>query len=120
MNTIDEYLAAQPDPHRGVLTALRTLINDEAPQATEAISWGMPTWKLNGNLIHIAAAKHHVGVHPGADGVAHVADELDRLGLTRSKGTFRLPLDAPLPEEMLRRLVRFRVQAQEAGPSSTA
>ena len=75
MTVIDDYLAEYSGPHRAHMDALRAIITRLAPDATEALSWGMPTWKLHGNLIHVAAAKHHVGLHPGADGVAFVSEE---------------------------------------------
>lgn len=114
MSVIDDYLAEHTGPHRQLMDELRALITDLAPDATEALAWGMPTWKLNGNLIHVAAAKHHVGLHPGADGVALVADELDALGLKHSKGTIQLPVDRPLPRDLVTRIVEFRVAAQQA------
>lgn len=114
MTVIDDYLAEHSGAHRTHLDTLRALITRLAPDATEAISWGMPTWKLNGNLIHIAAGKHHVGVYPGADGVAFVAEELDELGLRHSKGAIQVPIDREIPIELIERLVRFRVGQQEA------
>ncbi len=114
MTVIDDYLAEHSGPHREHLDALRALITRLAPDATEALAWGMPTWKLNGNLIHMAAGKHHVGLYPGGAGVEHVAAELDGLGLTYSKGAIQLPVDRPLPIAMIERLVAFRVAQQEA------
>lgn len=114
MTVIDDYLAEHSGAHRAHLDALRAIIARLAPDATEALAWGMPTWKLNGNLIHIAAGKHHVGVHPGADGVAFVRDELDELGFKHSKGTIQLPVDRPVPVKLIERLVVLRVAQQEA------
>ena len=74
----------------------------------------MPTWKLNGNLIHIAAGKHHVGVYPGGEGVEFVREELDERGLKHSKGAIQLPVDQPIPVDLIERLVAFRVARQEA------
>ena len=114
MTVIDDYLAEYSGPHREHMDALRAIITWLAPDATEALSWGMPTWKLNGNLIHVAAAKHHVGLHPGADGVAFVSEELAERGFRFSKGTIQLPVDRPIPVDLVERLVTFRVAQQEA------
>lgn len=114
MSVIDDYLAGFSGRHREHLDTLRALIDRLAPDATEALSWNMPTWKLNGNLIHIAAGKNHVGIYPGADGVAFVADALDELGLKHSKGAIQIPLDQEVPVALVERLVRHRVQQQEA------
>lgn len=114
MTVIDDYLAEYSGPHREHMDALRAIITRLAPDATEALSWGMPTWKLNGNLIHVAAAKHHVGLHQGADGVAFVREELAERGFSFSKGTIQLPVDRPIPVDLVERLVTFRVAQQEA------
>ncbi|MDO5534623.1 MAG: DUF1801 domain-containing protein [Propionibacteriaceae bacterium] len=114
MTDIDGYLAQYSGPHRTHLDALRTLIARLAPEATETLSWSMPTWKLNGNLVHIAAGKHHVGLYPGAAGVEFVVDELDERGLKHSKGAIQFPVDQPLPLDLVERIVRFRIGQQEA------
>ena len=112
MSAIDDYLAGHEGEHLRLMNELRALITSRAPEATEAFAWGMPTFKLNGNLVHFAAGKNHVGLYPGADGVAFVADEADELGLKRSKGTIRLPLDRPLPVDLITRLLDMRVEQQ--------
>jgi uncharacterized protein YdhG (YjbR/CyaY superfamily) len=63
--SIDEYIAKFPRNARDVLEELRRVIRESAPEAKEAISYGMPTFKLNGNLVHFAAWKNHVGFYPG-------------------------------------------------------
>ncbi|TBT85857.1 hypothetical protein ET989_05220 [Propioniciclava sinopodophylli] len=114
MTVIDDYLAEHSGPHREHMDALRAIITRLAPDATQALAWGMPTWKLNGNLVHIAAGKHHVGLYPGGEGVEFVRDELVELGLKFSKGAIQLPVDRPVPVELVERLVAFRVAQQEA------
>lgn len=114
MSVIDDYLAEHDGEHLRLMNELRALITSHAPEATEALSWGMPTFKLNGNLVHFAAGKNHVGLYPGADGVAFVADAVDELGLKRSKGTIQLPLDRPLPVALVSRLLDMRVEKQRA------
>lgn len=114
MNPIDVYLEDYHGAQRALMDELRSLIQSLAPEATETISYGIPTFKLNGNLVHFGAGKNHVGVYPGADGVALVADELDTLGLVHRKGTIQLPLDQPLPTESITRIVAFRLAQQRA------
>lgn len=111
---IDEYVARYTGRHRELMTEIAALIRELAPQAGEKISWQMPTFTLNGNLVHFAAGKNHVGFYPGVDGVKLVTAELDELGLKHSKGAIQLKLDQPLPRELLTRIITFRVEQQEA------
>ncbi|MDO5677543.1 MAG: DUF1801 domain-containing protein [Propionibacteriaceae bacterium] len=114
MSVIDEYLADFSGEHRKLMDEIRALIVAAAPEATEALSWAMPTYKLNGNLVHFAAGKHHVGLYPGADGVSNFVPELDALGLKHSKGAIQFPLEKPLPRDLITRIVEFRVEQQKA------
>lgn len=107
-NTIDEYIAGMPDELQARLQSIRKLIKQQAPDAQEKISWQMPTFYLYGNLIHFAAAKNHIGIYPGASGVEHFARELQ--AYKTSKGAIQLPHNKPIPEELLKKIVRFRVQ----------
>ncbi len=106
-STIDEYIAQYPPEVQARLQALRQCIREAAPEATEKISWAMPTYYLKGNLVHFAAAKHHIGLYPGASGVEVFLPELG--GYKTSKGAIQLPMDKPLPLELVRRIVLFRV-----------
>lgn len=112
MSVIDDYLADYDGEHRRIMDELRSLIVEHAPDATEAITWAMPTYKLNGNLVHFAAGKNHVGMYPGADGVANFVDELNELGLKHSKGAIQFPLGKPLPRDLVTRILTFRVEQQ--------
>lgn len=114
MSVIDDYLAEYEGPHRKLMDELRAMIAALAPEATEKISWGMPTYHLHGNLVHFAAGKHHVGFHPGAAGVDLVRDDLVERGLKHSKGTIQFPVDQPLPRDLVERIVPFRVEQQRA------
>lgn len=106
--TIDEYIALFPDDIQVRLQTLRRTIHLAAPQATEKISWQMPTFYLYGNLVHFAMGKHHVGFYPGASGVEHFLGELT--GYKTSKGAIQFPLSRPIPYELVARIVRFRVE----------
>lgn len=110
--TIDEYIAHFPPEVRRKMEQLRALIREGAPGAQEKISWDMPTFVLYRNLVHFAAFKNHIGFYPGASGVEAFQDKLD--GYKTSKGTIRFPLEDPLPEELIREIVAFRVAENTA------
>ncbi len=109
---IDDYIAAQSADVRERLTELANVIREEAPEATEKISWSMPTFHLNGNLVHFANGKNHVGFYPGASGVENFLADLG--DLKHSKGAIQFPKSQPLPVDLVRRIVRFRVAEQQA------
>ena len=106
--SIDEYIDAFPRNIQNVLQELRRTIKEAAPQAEETISYRIPTFKLNGNLVHFAAFKNHIGFYPTSSGISAFKKELSRYA--GSKGTVRFPIDKPLPLSLIRRIVRFRVK----------
>jgi uncharacterized protein YdhG (YjbR/CyaY superfamily) len=106
--TIDEYIALFPKEIQKRMEELRKTIRAAAPDAEEKISWAMPTFYQGGNLIHFAAAKKHIGIYPGADGVAAFADKLGDLKST--KGAIQLPNDKPLPLDLVTKIVKFKVK----------
>lgn len=112
LTRIDEYIAQYPDDLRKKLQEIRKLIHAAAPDATEKISWNMPTFYLNGNLVHFAMHKAHIGFYPGASGVAQFEDRLQKY--KHSKGAIQFPLNIPLPRELITDIVKFRVQENEA------
>src|SRR2546427_6435791 len=93
--TIDEYIKTFPEDVQTILEKMRQTIRKAAPEAEEAISYQIPTFKLNGNLVHFAAFKKHIGFFPTARGVEAFKKELSRY--KGSKGTVRFPLDEPVP-----------------------
>jgi uncharacterized protein YdhG (YjbR/CyaY superfamily) len=105
--TIDEYIATFPEDIQGKLKQIRATIKAAAPDATEKISYQMPTFFLNGNLVHFAAFKNHIGFYPTASGVAHFTTEL--ASYQTSKGAIQFPLDQPIPFDLVTRIVQFRV-----------
>ncbi len=106
--TIDEYLGDFPPETRALLERLRAVIAEEAPEATETISYAIPTFDLAGkHLVHFAGYAGHVGLYPTPSGVTEFAEEL--AAYRHGKGTARFPIDRPLPEELIRRIVRFRI-----------
>ncbi len=109
-DTIDAYIATCTPPVQAILQELRSFIHKYAPEATEKISWAMPTFFLNGNLIHFMAYKKHIGLYPGASGIENFAAEFVALGLKYSKGAVQFPIDKPLPWDLIQRIVAFRVK----------
>ncbi|MBN7771765.1 iron chaperone [Clostridium aminobutyricum] len=90
------------------LQEIRQVIKEAAPQASEKISWRMPTFYLNGNLVHFAMHKSHIGFYPGASGVENFKDQLGEYKY--AKGSIQFPLSKPLPEKLITDIVKFRVQ----------
>lgn len=105
--TIDDYIAAFPPKVRTRLDALRRTIRKHAPEATEKISYRIPTFYLNGNLVHFAGFEHHVGFYPGAAGIAKFRDVLE--DYESGKGSVQFPHDEPLPLDLVAAIVDFRV-----------
>lgn len=114
MTVVDDYLAATAEPVRTKLAELIALVRATLPDASEKISYQMPTWYLNGNVVHVGAFTAHVSLFPGAAGVAEFEEELD--AFVHSKGTIQFPLDRPLPTDLIRRIVTFRAEQQRAKP----
>lgn len=106
--TIDAYIAAFPADVQQLLESMRATIRAEAPNAEECIGYGIPTFKLKGNLVHFAAFKNHIGFYPGASGVAFSQEELSRF--KSAKGSIQFPIGQPLPLDLVQRIVQFRVQ----------
>lgn len=105
--SIDEYIKTFPKEVQLILQELRKVIQEEAPEASEKISYQIPTFYLNGNLVHFAAYKNHIGFYPGASGIAKFKKEIDKY--KNAKGSVQFPIDQPLPFELVRKIVKFRV-----------
>ncbi len=108
LKTIDEYIKTFPENVQIILEKIRQTIRKAAPEATEAISYEMPTFKLNGNLVHFAAFKNHIGFYPIPSGIEAFKEELSPY--IRGKGTLQFPLGKPIPYEMVEKIVVFRVK----------
>jgi uncharacterized protein YdhG (YjbR/CyaY superfamily) len=112
--TIDEYIAEFPPEVQRVLEEMRALIRASAPGAVETISYAIPTFDLNGrHLVHFAGYAHHVGFYPTGSGAAQFAQEL--AGYKGGKGSVQFPLAEPLPVDLIRRIVEWRVARIELG-----
>jgi uncharacterized protein YdhG (YjbR/CyaY superfamily) len=112
--SIDEYIAGFPPETQSRLEEIRALIREEAPAATETISYAIPTFDLKGrHLCHFAAFKNHLSFFPTGEGAAAFAEELK--AYKGGKGTVQFPYSQPLPADLVRRMVRYRVGQVEAG-----
>jgi len=110
--SVDEYLArVSPETARATLTRLRALIREAAPEAAEVIRYGIPTYKLNGFVASFAAFKNHCSFFPGHT-VADFSEALE--GYKTSKGTIQFPHDQPLPESLVRAIVKMRLAENSA------
>jgi uncharacterized protein YdhG (YjbR/CyaY superfamily) len=111
---VDKYLAKVPEPARSTLQKVRAMIRKAAPpEATEAISYGIPAFKLNGMLVAYAAFKEHCSFFPASGTLLKEFAEALK-GYPSSKGTIRFAVDEPLPEELVRKLVEARVAKNQA------
>ena len=106
--TIDEYVAGFPQDVGVILEQIRMTIRDAAPEAEETIKYQMPTFTLNGNLVHFAAFKKHIGFYPVPTGIEKFRDELSVYEM--GKGSVQFPLDKPIPFDLIGRIVEFRVK----------
>jgi len=104
---IDEYILNFPADVQEKLKRLRKVIKESAPDAEEKITYQMPTYALYGNLVHFAAYKNHIGFYPTPSGVDAFKEELSEYKL--AKGSVQFPLDEPLPNELISKIVKFRV-----------
>src|SRR4051794_22687295 len=109
---MDSYIQSFPQPTREILEKVRSTINLAAPDAEEAISYQMPTFKLAGNLVHFAAFKNHIGFYPAPNGVDHFKEEL--AAYKQGKGSIQFPLDQPIPYELIDKIVRYRVDQNKS------
>jgi uncharacterized protein YdhG (YjbR/CyaY superfamily) len=105
-NTIDEYIALFPAEIQEKLREIRRVIHETAPEATEKIAYQMPTFFLNGNLVHFAAFKNHIGFYPAPTGLDAFKEEISQY--PNSKGAVQFPFDRPVPFDLVRRIVEYR------------
>jgi uncharacterized protein YdhG (YjbR/CyaY superfamily) len=108
LSNIDTYISQYPAHIQDILMKLRQVIKAAAPDATEKISYQMPTFYLNGNLVHFAAYKNHIGFYPAPSGIETFREELTKY--RTSKGAIQFPIDQPLPWTLIKRIVQYRVK----------
>ena len=108
LNSVDDYIAAAAPAARPLLQTLRKTIKQAAPEAKEKLSYGMPYYSFHGRFMYFGAFKDHVSLYPMKSGVTNFQKKL--IGYKTSAGTVQFPLDKPLPVDLIRQIVEFRVQ----------
>lgn len=108
--SIDEYIGRYPAEVQEILQKVRQAIRETAPEAEEAMQYGIPTFKLHGSLVHFGMFKEHLGFYPTPSGISGFKDELKPY--KHAKGSVRFPLDEPIPYELIKRITAFRVKEQ--------
>ncbi|MCW4011671.1 MAG: DUF1801 domain-containing protein [Candidatus Bathyarchaeota archaeon] len=108
---IDEYISRFTGETKERLQKIRKLIKKTAPNATEIISYGIPTYKQRENLVHFAGYKKHIGFYPTPSGIEAFQDELKEY--KTSKGAIQFPHDKPIPYDLIKRIVQYRIQSVE-------
>lgn len=111
LSTIDEYISAQPEDVQPLLNKIRAIIRNAAPNAVEKISWQMPTFWQEKNLIHFAAFKKHISIFPGGEATEVFSKRLT--GYKTSKGTIQFPLNKPIDYDLISDITRWRVAQVE-------
>ena len=107
-NNIDEYIATFPTDIQEILEQVRATVKKAAPEAKEAIKYAMPTFILNGNLVHFAAFKNHIGLYPTPGGIEAFQKELSVY--KTAKGSIQFPLQQPMPLDLITKIVQYRVK----------
>lgn len=110
--SIDAYIEACPSEVQGILHEIRRIIREAAPDAAEKISYQMPTFDLNGNLVHFAAFKQHIGFYPAPQGIEAFEAELAKY--KGGKGSVQFPLDQPMPYDLISRITKYRAEENRA------
>ncbi|HEX9649834.1 MAG TPA: DUF1801 domain-containing protein [Cyclobacteriaceae bacterium] len=105
---VDAYIAGFPNNTQKLLKQIRATVKKAAPKAVEAISYGMPVLKLNGNLVYFAAYKFHIGFYPSSSGIRTFEKEISKYKW--SKGAVQFPIDKPMPLSLITKIVKFRVR----------
>lgn len=106
--TLEEYILQFPIEIQTILRELRAFIEELVPEATQKISYQMPTFYLYGNLVHFAAHKNHIGFYPAPSAIEAFQDEISRYKW--AKGSVQFPLNEPMPYELIKKMVLFRVK----------
>ena len=105
--SVDKYIEAQTSDTKTLLESIRKTIKETAPEAEEYIGYQMPAYKLNGPLVYFAAYKNHIGFYPTGTGIKAFQKEIS--GYKNSKGAVQFPLDQPIPHDLIRKMVLFKL-----------
>lgn len=104
---VDEYISGQSSDVQEKLESIRNVIFEAAPDAKEKISYGMPAYDFNGILVYFAAFKNHIGFYPASNGIEYFKDKIKKY--KTSKGTIQFPLNKPIPLDLVKEIVQFRL-----------
>lgn len=104
---IDEYIAVLPEEVKAIMQTVRKVIHEAAPEAKETMNYQIPTFDLQGNLVHFAAFRNHIGFYPTPSGMEAFREELS--AYKGAKGSVQFPLNQPIPYDLITRIVKFRV-----------
>lgn len=108
---VDKYIAGFPKITQLLLEKMRATIKKAAPNAEETVGYGIPTFKLNGNLVHFAGYKNHIGFYPAPSAIKVFEKELSVYD--SAKGSVQFPIDKPLPLALVTKIVKYRVKENE-------
>ena len=109
-DSVDEYISTFPKNVQDVLQQIRHAIKEAAPNAEETIGYNMPTFQLNGNLVWFGAFKNHIGFYPRESAIEKFKEKLVGYEISKVHGTVKFPLDKPLPTDLIKEMVKFRVK----------
>jgi uncharacterized protein YdhG (YjbR/CyaY superfamily) len=108
MNSVDQYISTFPPDVQAILSNIRELIKQQAPEVDESLAYGMPAYKTNGRpLVYFAAFEKHIGFYATPSGHTRFSEELSQY--KQGKGSVQFPLNNPIPYELIRRIVEYRV-----------
>jgi uncharacterized protein YdhG (YjbR/CyaY superfamily) len=112
MENVDEYIASFPEDIQKILTRIRNIILRYAPDAEESITYKMPSYKTFGKpLIYFAGFKNHIGLYATPSGHSEFKNELAKF--KHGKGSVQFPIDKPIPYDLIRQIVEFRVRENQ-------
>ena len=109
---VDDFIAKYPTDVQKILRKIRAIIRELAPDAHEKLGYGIPTFTLNGNLVHYSALTNHIGFYPTPSGIEKFRKQLSKY--EGAKGSVQFPLDQPIPYDLIRKITEFRVKEQRA------
>lgn len=107
-STVEEYIQEFPKEVQEIMQKIRSIVKEEAPEAQEKISYGMPTFSYKGILVHFAAYKNHIGFYPTPSGISKFEEELK--SYKYAKGSVQFPISKPIPYDLIRQIVKTRVE----------
>lgn len=113
MNEVDQYISAFPADVQVILKKIRSIVKKAAPDAVESIAYQMPAYKTNKKpLVYFAGFRNHIGLYATPSGHEEFARELSKY--KHGKGSVQFPMDKPIPYDLIRQMVEFRVEENKS------